>query len=73
MQVDRFGRAALKNAGNGRVGLQCGFILSQLASAGYCRGDDSNKKRVAFHNPLVLRDFCSIGKQIMRLALPLFG
>jgi hypothetical protein len=65
MQLDRFARAALKDARHGRVRLQSGFVLRQRAGEG-CRGeDDSNKKRVGFHNPVVLRDFWSIGQQII--------
>src|SRR5215471_3581585 len=43
MQLNRFARVALKDAGDARIRLQGGFVLSERAGAGY-RGNDRYKK-----------------------------
>jgi hypothetical protein len=44
VELNRFARAALKDAGDARIGLQAGFVLSERASAD-CRGNDHYKKK----------------------------
>src|SRR5580765_5027501 len=70
VQLDTFAGAALKKADDRRVRLQAGFILRERTGTGYGGNDYSNKKRVAFHNQLVLRDFWSIGQQIIHAYPP---
>ena len=62
MQLDRFARVALEDASDTRIGLQGGLVLSDRTGADSRGNDHYKKKRVEFHNPVVLRDFCSIGQ-----------
>src|SRR5262245_45516169 len=65
VQFDTFTCAPLKKADHGRVRLQGGFLLGKRAGTGYGPNDDSNKKRVAFHNQLLLDDCSSVYEQII--------
>jgi len=65
VQPDTFAGAALKKADDRRIRLQAGFILRERAGTDYGGNDYSNRKSVAFHNQLILRDFWSIDQQII--------
>jgi hypothetical protein len=65
VQFDSFSSASLKDASNGRVWLQDGFLLGKQAGTGDPRKNDSEKKCVSFHNELLLRDCQTICEQII--------
>ena len=44
MQLNRFARATLKDAGDARIRLQSGFVLSERAGAGRGGNDHYNNK-----------------------------
>ena len=44
VQLNGFARVALKDAGNARIGLEAGLVLSKRAGADY-RGNDHYKKK----------------------------
>jgi hypothetical protein len=65
VQFDSFSSASLKDARNGRVWLQDGFLLGEQAGTGRRRKNNSEKKCVSFHNEVLLRDCRAICEQII--------